>query len=69
MAGKTFRTSEVAHMAGMTKDGVHKARKRGKFPHTKTVTLYGGATEYRYTRHDVNEFLWVEKSIKLAEVE
>lgn len=67
--GKRYTAKQVAKFASMTKDGIHKARRRGKFPNTKLVTLPDGRIEYHFTRHDVREFLLFERNVDLAEVE
>ena len=64
-----YTAKQVAALCGMTRDGVHKARRRGKFPHTKPVTKVDGTIWHRFTRHDVREFLLFEKGIELEEVE
>lgn len=69
MSGKLFTAKQVAALCGMTKDGIHKARRRSKFPNTKRVEQLDGSIEYHFTRHDVREFLLFEHDISLEEVE
>ncbi len=66
---KYFTVSQVAAMCGKTRAAIHKARRRGKFPHAKKVKQLSGQLEWRIPRCDVREYLLFEHDIDLKEVE
>ena len=64
-----YTVAQVAKLCGMTRDGVHKARRRGLFPSATQQTNLDGTMYYRITREDVRDYLLLEKNINLEEVE
>jgi predicted type IV restriction endonuclease len=69
MEKRKYTVTQIAAMCGMTRDGIHKALRRGKFPHAKKVKQLDGQYMYEIPRHDVREYLLFEHDISLAEKE
>lgn len=60
-----FTATEVADLCDMTRDGIHKARRK-QFPNVKKDVFSG---MYKFPRGDVREYLLTEHGIVLEEAE
>lgn len=62
---RNFTATQVAELAGCTRQAIHKARRKGRFPHVSRDRF---SNIYKFTRADVKEFL-LRRGICLSEVE
>ena len=61
-----YRISEIATLCDITRDGIYKARSRGKFPNAEWNRF---ARMWKLPRKDVEIYLWKSHRLKLSDLE